>query len=94
MTQKIVNFCYRTVRVGHCNVLRSRMQPFWLLRDNTLKCTGYGRDAVVLVETDEDETNLRANKYLQVIRLRPGVNCTEDHGEIKTEIGIAKNNDE
>ena len=70
---QLVNFCYRNIRVNKVHMLRSRMQPFWLLRNGTLRPTGYAKGATAFVETAKDAQQLR-NDY-KVILLQPGVNC-------------------
>jgi len=82
MSKKVVNFCYRTIRINNIYVLRSRVQPFWLLRDGTLRPTGYARDAMAFVETTRDHTQLECNGYPSVVLLRPGVNCIEAGDEL------------
>jgi hypothetical protein len=80
MTIKLVNFCYRNLRVNKVHLVRSRMQPFWLSRNNVRRPTGYAKDATAFVETAWDREQLEANGY-RVILLQPGVNCQDVRDE-------------
>lgn len=79
---KYVNFCYRNVRVNQHLLLRSRMQPFWLLKNGELRCTGYAKDAVALVERTCDANRLLIHGYSRVIQLPRDVEVHPDEYRI------------
>lgn len=62
MYHKFVNFCYRDIRINGVRLCR-RVQPFWNMRDGTVRCTLYALDATAVVETRTDAVRLARHGY-------------------------------
>lgn len=63
---RIVNFSNRQLILNGVPVMRSQMMPFWLQKNGSYVCTGYGRDGFVVAER-RDAMRLRASGYKHII---------------------------